>query len=103
MIKIYSMDTCPYCVYVKRQVEGNPEFEVVDIAAHVHNLAEFMHLRDSNAVFDRSKAIGDVGIPAFLLPDGTVTLKPEDVGLVEWDGTGNPAEGASCALGGHGC
>jgi hypothetical protein len=30
------------------------------------------------------KAIGDVGIPAFVLEDGTVTLKPEDVGLVEF-------------------
>lgn len=102
MIKIYSMDTCPYCIWVKKQVEGNPEFKIIDIGAHVHNLSEFLHLRDSDKAFDHSKAIGDVGIPAFVLPDGTITLKPEDVGLTEWNGTDVP-DGASCSLDGKGC
>ena len=85
MIKIYGMPTCPYCAYVDEQVKGDKRFKV---------------LRDKSSAFDHSKEIGDIGIPAFVLEDGTVTLKPEDVGLKEFD----PNEGGpSCSLDGKGC
>lgn len=103
MIRIYGMKTCPYCSYVERQVEGDPRFEVIDIGTDVRHMHAFMALRDHNAVFDHSKAIGDIGIPCFVLDDGTVTLKPEDVGLKEWDGTSDPAAGPSCSLDDKGC
>ncbi|MDD6438345.1 MAG: glutaredoxin-related protein [Prevotella sp.] len=99
MIKIYGMPTCPYCAYVDEQVKGDNRFAVIDIGANVRNMSAFMHLRDSNPVFDHSKAIGDIGIPAFVKEDGTVTLKPEEVGLKEF----NPDEAASCSLDGKGC
>ena len=38
MIKMYVMQTCPDCEYVEKQVEGNPNFEVIDIGKHVRNL-----------------------------------------------------------------
>lgn len=98
MIKIYGMKTCPYCDYVEEQVKGDPKFEVIDIGQHVRNMSAFMHLRDRLPVFDHSKEIGDIGIPAFVLEDGTVTLKPEDVGLVEY----NPS-GPACSIDGKGC
>lgn len=98
MIKIYSMDTCPYCTYVKDQIKGDDRFEVINIGEHVRNLKEFLDLRDSNPAFAHSKEIGDVGIPAFVLEDGTVTLKPEDVGLVELG-----SEAPSCSIDGKGC
>ena len=31
MIKMYVMQTCPDCEYVEKQVEGNPNFKVIDI------------------------------------------------------------------------
>lgn len=98
MIKIYGMPTCPYCEYVDKQVEGNDKFKIIDIGSNVHYLSEFMHLRDSRPEFDHSKEIGDIGIPCFVLEDGTITLKPEDVGLVEYQ-PGAPA----CSLDGKGC
>lgn len=98
MIKIYGMKTCPYCTYVEEQVKGDKRFEVIDIGEHVRSLKAFLHLRDTNPVFEHSKEIGDVGIPAFVLEDGTVTLKPEDVGLVEYQ-PGAP----SCSIDGKGC
>lgn len=99
MIKMYVMETCPDCEYVKKQVKGNPDFEVIDIGKHVRNLKEFLKLRDSNPAFDEAKAIGDIGIPCYLLEDGTVTLYSKDVGLEP-----NPeAEGASCSIDGRGC
>ncbi len=81
MIKMFVMHTCPDCEYVERQVEGNPNFEVIDIGKHVRNLKKFLDLRDSHPAFDEAKAIGDVGIPCYVLEDGTVTLYSKDVGL----------------------
>ena len=41
MIKIFVMDTCPDCTFVKEQVYGNNKYEVIDIGKHVRNLKEF--------------------------------------------------------------
>ena len=63
MIKMYVMHTCPDCEYVEKQVEGNPDFEVIDIGKHVRNLKQFIKLRDTNPAFDEAKAVDDLGIP----------------------------------------
>ena len=93
------MDTCPVCKFVDEQVEGDPRFEVIDISQHVRKLKEFLHLRDTNPVFEKTKQSGGVGIPCFVLEDGTVTLSPEDVGLSSKPVT----EGATCNIDGTGC
>lgn len=100
MIKIYGMSTCPDCTYVEKQVEGNSNYEIIDIGEHVRNLKEFLKLRDSSPAFDVMKRVGAVGIPCFVLDDGTVTLRPEKAGLRP-----RPKEntGASCNLDGSGC
>ena len=72
MIKIYGMETCPDCTYV---------YEVIDIGQHVRDLKAFLRLRDHHPAFDEAKSVGAVGIPCFVLEDGTVTLNPEDAGL----------------------
>ena len=99
MIKIYGMETCPDCTYVEDQVKGNANYEVIDIGQHVLNLKAFLKLRDSNTVFDEAKKMGAVGIPCFVLEDGTVTLTPEDAGLASRPIT----VGATCNLDGTGC
>ena len=85
MIKIYSMPTCRDCIYVGTQLEGRTDVEVIDIGSHVKNLKEFLALRDSLPLFDEVKARGGVGIPCFVLEDGTVTLTPEDAGFESLD------------------
>lgn len=96
---MYVMQDCPDCEYVKKQVEGNPEFEVIDIGMHVKDLKRFLKLRDTNPAFDAAKRVDDLGIPCYVLEDGTVTLYSKDVGLEP-----NPyAEGASCSIDGRGC
>ena len=99
MIKMFVMPTCPYCDYVEKQVEENPDFEVIDIGRHVHNMKQFLDLRDSHPAFDEAKRIGDVGIPCYVLEDGTVTLYSKDVGLEPRP----EGSGASCSLDGRGC
>ncbi len=85
MIKIYGMPTCPYCDYIKEQIRGREsEFQYINIGENIRNMSAFTRLRDKNPVFDHSKEIGDVGIPAFVLEDGSVTLDPAIVGLIEY-------------------
>ena len=85
MIKIYGMPTCPYCDYIHAQIVGREnEFEYIDIGENIRNMGAFTRLRDTNPVFDHSKEIGDVGIPAFVLEDGSITLDPAVVGLIEY-------------------
>lgn len=100
MIKMFVMQTCPYCEYVEKQVEGNPDFEVIDIGKHVRNLKQFLDLRESNPAFEEARKTGDVGIPCYVLENGTVTLSSKDVGLVPMP---DETEGASCRLDGSGC
>lgn len=97
MIKIYGMETCPDCTYVEKQVKGDGRYEVIDIGRNVKDLKEFLRLRDSNKAFDEAKRQGAIGIPCFVLEDGTVTLSPEDAGLQP-----RPA-GTSCRIDGTGC
>ncbi|HEY9542346.1 glutaredoxin [Prevotella sp.] len=97
MIKMFVMTTCPYCEYVEKQVEGNDKFEVIDISKHVRNLKKFLDLRDSHPAFDEAKKIGDVGVPCYVLEDGTVTLSSADAGLEPMP------DGPACSLDGTGC
>jgi len=99
MIKVYGMPSCPDCAIVEKQIEGNPDFLFLDIGSNVRLLHEFLLLRDHNPVFEKSKKEGDVGIPCFVLEDGRVTLKPEDVGLSSEE----PATKKACSLDGRGC
>lgn len=98
MIKIYGMKSCPDCVAVDKQVEGDSRYQVIDIGEHVRLLKEFLRLRDTNPAFDEAKKKGYAGIPCFVLEDGTVTLNPEEAGLK----SGRP-EPTSCRIDGSGC
>lgn len=85
MVKIYGMPTCPYCDYIYVQIKGREnEFTYINIGENIRNLSEFMRLRDKSPVFDHCKEIGDVGVPAFVFEDGTISIDPADVGLIEY-------------------
>ena len=75
------MKSCPYCAHVMKQVEGNPEFKMIDIGEDVRYMKEFLALRDNDPAFDEEKATGDVCIPCYVREDGSVTLMSKDVGL----------------------
>ena len=103
MIRIYGMPTCPYCDYVHEQVKDRgDEFEYINIGENIRNMSAFTRLRDTNPVFDRCKAIGDVGIPAFVFEDGRVSIDPADAGLIEY-GTPNACSVEDHKSGRKGC
>ena len=96
MIKIYGMPTCPYCAYVQQQIVGREtEFKFIDIGANIRNMSAFTKLRDTSPVFDHSKEIGDVGIPAFVFEDGRISVDPADAGLIEYGSE------AACSIDDH--
>lgn len=70
MIKIYSMNTCPDCIYVEKQIQGDYRYEIIDIGSHVKYLKEFLRIRDNSPVFNEAKKVGAAGIPCFVLEDG---------------------------------
>ncbi len=96
------MSTCPDCKDVKRIAGNDGRFDVIDIGEHVRNLKEFLRLRDTHPKFEVARRRGLVGVPSFLLEDGTVTFKPEEAGLTI---TAEPeaGEGSTCSLDGSGC
>ena len=81
MIKMYVMQTCPYCTYVEKQVEGNPNFKIIDIGKHVHNLKEFLDLRDHHPAFDEAKKIAKkYGLIACFHPHlGSIAERPKEI------------------------
>lgn len=103
MVKIYVMETCPDCVSVKLQAEGNKKYQLVDIGKNVRDLKEFLLLRDRNPAFDAVKANGSIGIPCFILEDGSVTFSPEDAGLKPKSAAEVAAKAPACNIDGSGC
>lgn len=93
MIKIYGMPSCPDCAFVDEQAKGNANYEIIDIGRDVRALKEFLRMRDTSTAFHEAKQNGSVGIPCFILNDGSITLSPQDAGL-----TPRPADGSSCSL-----
>lgn len=77
MITVYGMKICPDTVDALEQLqaEGKP-FVFKDFAEATQNLKDFLKLRDdpaNRAIFDPVRAAGGIGIPLFVLDDGTVT------------------------------
>lgn len=100
MIKIYVMNTCPDCTEVKRQAEGDNRYEVIDIGSHVRRLKEFLRLRDTRDEFAPIRRLGYVGIPCFVLEDGSITFRPAEAGFTP---VKDEPQGETCNLDGSGC
>lgn len=101
MIKIFVMKTCPDCTLVKSQAAGDSRFELIDIGEHVRNLKQFLTLRDSSPAFAPFRRNGAIGIPCFVLEDGTVTFSPEEAGLASDSNSSDHAP--ACNINGTGC
>lgn len=118
------MATCPDCSQVKAEASKDARFELIDLAAHVRFLKEFLALRDKHPAFDKVKERGNIGLPCFVMEDGSIDFSWERVKLrLAWmpdvaevfpDGAASAdaategfandvAEGAACSLDGSGC
>ena len=104
MFKVYGSPLCPDCRECKANFDANGvEYEFVDINESMRNLKEFLKLRDHLPVFDHSKEVGDVGLPAILAEDGTVFLDGEGYLAKEGLPVVYKESGQACSLDGKGC
>ena len=71
---------CPDTLYaINKLCEAGVEMEFKNISASLADLKAYLALRESSPVFDGPKANGSLGVPCFVLEDGTVTLDLGDV------------------------
>lgn len=108
MIKVFVMQTCPDCASIKQQAQGDPRFQLIDIGEHARNLKQFLMLRDNNPAFDKVRQRGTIGIPCFVLEDGSITFSQDKAYLSLGDmahaqESDKAEEGASCSIDGKGC
>lgn len=106
MIKVFVMQTCPDCTSIKEQAENDPRIEIIDIGEHVRNMKQFIALRDSSPAFDVIKRKKSIGIPCFVMEDGSIVFSAKKAGLQDAGvkpETEATDESPSCSIDGTGC
>lgn len=75
-IIMYGAEICPDCVEAKKQLEDcdNIQLEYRNISEKISTLKEFLQYRDKESIFKPIKEEGKVGIPFFILEDGSKTF-----------------------------
>ena len=71
-IKMYGAAICPDCVEAKAILEKHIDYK--NITESTKMLKEFLSYRDNDKIFTNVVKDGKIGIPFFILEDGTKTL-----------------------------
>lgn len=99
-ITMYGAPICSGCVAAKAQLESDSRvvLEYKNIVENTTLLKEFLAYRDSEPMFAEVKNAGKIGIPFFVLEDGTKTfdtmdlarkiISAQEVNACSVDGTG---------------
>ena len=79
-VTVIGSHLCTDTLYaLNRLVEAKADIDFKNLSASLSDLKAYLALRESSPVFDGPKARGSLGIPCFVLEDGTVTLELEKV------------------------
>ena len=104
MIKVYGSKMCPDCEELKKNLDFYKiDYEYININENLKNLKEFLHLRDSNLIFEQAKKSGQIGIP--LIVDGDFLIL-DAKSFIESKGYFYLTEECSnntCSIDGKGC
>lgn len=76
-IIMYGAEICPDCVEAKDQLKSYRDIELDyrNITKDTRTLKEFLSYRDHEKMFDSIIEDGKIGIPLFILEDGTKTFE----------------------------
>ena len=78
-MKVYGSDICIDCRNYKALASGRKlEAAYIDITESTLNLREFLHIRDTQPLFDEVRSRGGIGIPLFVHEDGRMTLELDE-------------------------
>ena len=101
-ITMYGAEICPDCVVAKKQLsmDESIELDYRNITESTKLLKEFLAYRDHETMFRPIVEEGRIGIPFFLLEDGTMTFEVDELVSVK----SNETEQAfhSCSIDGKG-
>lgn len=75
-IIMYGAPICPDCVEAKTRLDNQAEIQLDyrNISESIKHLKEFLAHRDQDELFEVVKQEGRIGIPFFILEDGTKTF-----------------------------
>ena len=78
-LQVVGSHTCKDTLYAMNVLTSTGvDFDFVDISSNLTDLKVYLRIRDSHPeLYDAVRANGGVGIPAFVLADGTVTMDME--------------------------
>lgn len=80
MLIMYGMDACINCLEAKEVLAENKiEYEYRRISDSVLWMKEFLQYRDHDPKFEEVRNEGYIGIPCFVLEDGTITFDVRDL------------------------
>lgn len=97
-IIMYGTEICPNCVEAKELLKDYADIELDyrNITETTAILKEFLSYRDHEDMFQPIKDSGRVGIPFFILEDGTKTFELSD--FIEIEKTDQEQEANSCSV-----
>ena len=100
-IIMYGTEICPDCVAAKAQLGEltTAQLDYRNITENTATLKEFLRHRDHDEMFQPVKEEGRIGIPLFILEDGTQTF---DIADFIDDVKPQPVQNA-CSIDGKGC
>jgi glutaredoxin-related protein len=97
-IIMYGTQICPNCVEAKELLKDHTDIELDyrNITETTATLKEFLSYRDHEDMFHPIKDSGRIGIPFFILEDGTKTFELSD--FIEIEKTDQEQETNSCSI-----
>ncbi len=97
---MYGAEICPDCVEAKEILSNKSDIELDyrNITKSTALLKEFLAYRDHEEIFASIKERGGIGIPLFILEDGTKTFEVTDFTNV--DEFSSEGTASSCSLDG---
>lgn len=73
-VTVIGSHLCPDTLYALNQLSAvKAEIEFKNLSASLPDLRAYLSLRDGSPVYADIRANGGIGIPCFILEDGTVT------------------------------
>ena len=77
-VTVIGSHLCPDTLYaIQKLKEADADLSFVNISAALADLKTFLAIRESDALYDEVRKNGGIGIPLFVLEDGTRTLDLE--------------------------
>lgn len=74
-VTVVGSHLCPDTLYALCELRrANIDIDYKDLSANLQDLKEYLSLRESLEIYKDIREMGGIGIPCFILEDGTKTL-----------------------------